>query len=153
MTLNSQNIELKSVLGNENETFTALSTTALIAKNAVPVSHKRIADNYIIIKRIYKFQAVQSRITSKDKALLEKYSFDKLENTNIQRINEELEVLKKLANSESAEIREEADNLMQIRTKELKYIIASRYKNIDNELNNGYIALERYFEEITKHFA
>lgn len=153
MTINSQKIQLKSVLGNENETFTALSTTALIAKNAVPASHKRIADNYIIIKRIYKFQAVQSRITLKDNALLEKYSFDSLANISIQRVNEELEVLKKLANSEMTETRNDANELMQVRTKELKYIIASRYKNIDNELNNGYIALERYFEEITKHFA
>ena len=35
--------------------------------------------------------------------------------------------------------------------KELKSIIASRYVKISNEIYNGYKALERYLEEITKY--
>ena len=42
--------------------------------------------------------------------------------------------------------------LLQIRSKELKYIVASRYATITNEIYNGYKALERYFEEISKFY-
>ena len=45
------------------------------------------------------------------------------------------------------------DNPEMIRAKELKYIIASRYAGITNEVYNGYKALERYFEEITKFYS
>ena len=48
----------QSTFSSEDDAFTALSTSALLAKSAVPYSHRRIADNYVIIKRIYKFQAV-----------------------------------------------------------------------------------------------
>ena len=40
----------KSAFSSENDTFTSKSFAALLAKNNVPNSHKRIADNYFIIK-------------------------------------------------------------------------------------------------------
>ena len=55
---------IESAFSDENDKFTSLSTSALLAKNAVPQSHKRVADNYMIIKRIYKFQVIQSRISN-----------------------------------------------------------------------------------------
>ena len=45
----------QSAFSSEEDAFTALSTSALLAKSSVPYSHRRIADNYVIIKRIYKF--------------------------------------------------------------------------------------------------
>lgn len=149
MKKNIQAVALKSVLSSEPETFTTISTAALIAKNAVPVSHKKIADSYIIIKRIFKFQAVQAQLTEIEKNLLAKYSFEPLAYTDMNKMNEEISVLKDLSNSEDKIIASEADEIMQIRTKELKFINSSQYKT--SELNNGYIALERYFEEITKY--
>ena len=43
---------VQSSLSNNDDAFTALSTSALLAKSAVPYSHRRVADNYVIIKRI-----------------------------------------------------------------------------------------------------
>ncbi len=141
---------IQSTLSTEDDTFTALSTSALLAKSAVPYSHRRIADNYVIIKKVYRFQAVQSRITNSELQLLKKYDFNTLEFSTIKQINDELVYLKKWSVSNNEALRKDSDQLLQIRCKELKYIVASRYATVTNELYNGYKALERYFEEISK---
>lgn len=46
----------KSAFSKEDEVFTSRSYAALLAKNTIPYSHKKLADNYIIVKRIFKFQ-------------------------------------------------------------------------------------------------
>ena len=144
---------IQSTLSTDDDAFTSLSTSALLARSTVPYSHRRIADNYVIIKRIYRFQAVQSRITNAEQQLLKKYDFNTLEFSTIKQINEELSYLKKWSTSNNEILRKDADELLQIRCKELKYIVASRYSNVTNELYNGYKALERYFEEITKFYS
>ena len=144
---------VQSAFSNDEDAFTALSTSALLAKSAVPYSHRRIADNYVIIKRVYRFQAVQSRITSSEIQLLKKYDFNTLEFSTIKQINDELSYLKKWSTSTNDLLRKDADALLQIRSKELKYIVASRYTSISNEIYNGYQALERYFEEISKFYS
>jgi hypothetical protein len=142
----------QSAFSSEDDAFTALSTSALLAKSSVPYSHRRIADNYVIIKRIYKFQAVQSRITNAERQLLQKYDFNTLEYSTIKQINEELSYLKKWSASSNDLLRKDADTILQIRSKELKFIVASRYTSITNEIYNGYKALERYFEEVSKFY-
>ena len=144
---------VQSSLSNDDDAFTALSTSALLAKSAVPYSHRRVADNYVIIKRIYRFQAVQSRINNSELQLLKKYDFNTLEFSTIKQINEELSYLKKWSTSNNELLRKDADNLLQIRCKELKYIVASRYATVTNEIYNGYKALEKYFEEISKFYS
>ena len=144
---------VQSAFSSEEDAFTALSTSALLAKSAVPYSHRRVADNYVIIKRVYRFQAVQSRITNAERQLLQKYDFNTLEFSTIKQINEELAYLKKWATSNNDLLRKDADMLLQIRCKELKYIVASRYASITDEIHNGYKALERYFEEISKFYS
>ena len=144
---------VQSSLSREDDVFTALSTSALLARSAVPYSHRRIADNYVIIKKVYHFQAVQSRITNSEIQLLKKYDFNTLEFSTIKQVNDELSYLKKWSTSSNELLRKDADQLLQIRCKELKYIIASRYSTITNELYNGYKALERYFEEISKFYS
>lgn len=143
----------QSAFSSEEDAFTALSTSALLAKSAVPYSHRRIADNYVIIKRVYRFQAVQSIISNTERQLLQKYDFNTLEFSTIKQINEELSYLKKWSTSSNELLRKDADALLQIRSKELKYIVASRYATISNEIYNGYKALERYFEEISKFYS
>lgn len=143
----------QSAFSSKEDAFTALSTSALLAKSSVPYSHRRIADNYVIIKRVYRFQAVQSRITSSEKQLLQKYDFNTLEYSTIKQINEELSYLKKWSTSSNDLLRKDADALLQIRCKELKYIVASRYSAITDEIHCGYKALERYFEEISKFYS
>ena len=142
----------QSAFSSEDDAFTALSTSALLAKSSVPYSHRRIADNYVIIKRIYKFQAVQSRITNAERQLLQKYDFNTLEFSTIKQINEELSYLKKWSASSNELLRKDSDTILQIRSKELKFIVASRYASITNEIYNGYKALEKYFEEISKFY-
>ena len=103
----------RSAFSREEEVFTSRSYAALLAKNIIPYSHRKIADNYVIVKRIFKFQAVMSRISNAEKA--------------------------------------DADLILEIRTKELKFIVANRYANISNEIYKGYLALENYFQEISKY--
>ena len=144
---------VQSSFSSEEDAFTALSTSALLAKSSVPYSHRRVADNYVIIKRVYRFQAVQSRISNAEKQLLQKYDFNTLEFSTIKQVNEELSYLKKWSTSSNELLRKDADALLQIRCKELKYIVASRYATITDEIHNGYKALERYFEEISKFYS
>lgn len=142
----------QSSFSSSDDTFTSLSISALLAKNSVPYSHKRAADNYVIIKRIYKFQVVQSRISNAEIALLKKYDFNTLELSTINQVNDELAYLKKWAFSANEQLQRDSDEIIQIRAKELKYIVASKYTALSDEVYNGYRALERYFEEITKYY-
>jgi hypothetical protein len=48
-------------------------------------------------------------------------------------------------------LKNDADEIIQIRAKELKFLAASRYVNITSEIYAGHKALERYFEEISKY--
>ena len=96
---------------------------------------------------------MQSRITNQEHQLLKKYDFNTLEYSTIKQVNEELSYLKKWSTSGNEMLRKDADMLLQIRCKELKYIVASRYSTVTNEIYNGYKALERYFEEISKFYS
>ena len=143
-------ITSKSSLSNMTEPFTSHSLAALLAKNEIPYSHKRLANNYTVIKRIFKFQAVQSRITQSERDLLAKYDFNTLEFTTAKQMYEELDLLQKWSSSSIDALREDSDKIMEIRTKELKFIDANCYATISNEIYKGYVALTRYFEEISK---
>lgn len=140
-----------SSLSGENDKFSSLSTSALLARVGVPTSHILVADNYMFIKKIYGTPVVKSRISNKEKALLGKYDFNQLEYTTIKQINEELELLKKWSMSLDESLKADADKIVEVRAKELKYLAASRYTLITNEIYNGYMALEKYFEDITKY--
>ena len=57
----------------------------MLAKSGVPYSHRRIADNYVIMRKIYGFQIVQPRITNVERSFLGKYptrTFEALVNVN-----------------------------------------------------------------------
>lgn len=139
----------KSAFSNENDTFTSCSIAALLAKNGVPLSHKRIADNYLVIKQIFKFQIGVNRITNVEKALLEKYDFNVLEYTTTQQMYKELMLLQKWSMSDDEKLRQDSDNILQIRISELKYLEASSYASISNEIYNGYKTLLQYLKEIS----
>lgn len=141
----------KSAFSKEDDSFTSRSYAALLAKNTIPYSHRKVADNYIIIKRVFKFQAVMSRINNTERALLAKYDFNVLEYTTVKQMYEELELLQKWSSSQDVKLKSDADQILEIRAKELKFIDANRYVNISNEIYKGYIALEHYFEEISKY--
>ena len=151
--INTENtmITEQSALSDENDKFSNLSTSAMLAKVDVPRSHVLVADNYMVIKKIYGSPVVKSRITNQEKALLAKYDFNPLEYSTIKQINEELVLLKKWSMSQDVNRKNDSDEIINIRCKELKYLAASRYTLITNELYNGYMALEKYFEDISKY--
>ncbi len=138
-------------LSSENDSYCALSMSALLASGEVPASHKRIADNYMIIKKIYGFNTLQSGISNVDKNRLLKYDFSPLEFSTMKQINEEIEYLKKWSTSMDPILRSEADEILNIRVKELKYLNANKYAMLSNEFYNGFMALEKYFETISKY--
>lgn len=138
----------KSTFSNENDVFTSKSYAALLARNVVPPSHRKIADNYVIIKRVFKFQAVLSRISNTEKSFLAKYDFNTLEYTTMKQMYEELELLQKWASDSN--LKEDAEKILEIRVKELKYLDASHYASVSNEIYNGYMALEHYLQEISR---
>ena len=141
----------RSAFSNNEEVFTSRSYAALLAKNTIPYFHKKVADNYIIIKKVFKFQAVMPRISNVEKALLAKYDFDTLEYTTVKQMYEELALLQKWSMSQDEELKKDSDAILEIRTKELKFIVATSYANISNEIYKGYLALENYFIEISKY--
>ena len=139
----------KSTFSNESDIFTSRSYAALLARNSIPYFHRKLADNYVIIKKVFKFQAVMSRISNVEKALLKKYDFNTLEFTTMKQMYEELTLLQKW--SVDPKLKDDAEKLLEIRVKELKFLDASRYASISNEIYNGYMALQRYFEDISKY--
>ena len=151
MSLNTPKTLKKSTFSTENDEFNELSTTALLARKSVPALHRELANNYVLIKKIYKFQAVKSALTQMDRAMLAKYDFAPLAETTIEKVNKELELMRNMSADESEEKRNDADELIKIRTKELKYIVATSYASISNEIYKGYLALENYFIEISKY--
>lgn len=123
----------------------------MLARGEIPESHRRTADNYMVIKKVYGAPVVMPRITNKEKALLSKYDFNLLEFSTIKQINEELSFLKRWSMSLERNLKVDADEIIQIRAKELKFLVASRYVSLTSEIYSGYKALERYFEEISKY--
>lgn len=142
-------ITSRSGFSRVDEVFTSRSVLALLAKNIIPYSHRKIADNYVIIKKVFKFQVVMPRITNKERALLAKYGFNTLEYTTVDKMYEELAQLQKW--SQDAQMKEISDLIMEIRAKELKYIVATGYATVSNEFYKGYLALENYLIEISKY--
>lgn len=138
----------KSTFSSDSDVFTSRSYAALLARNVIPAAHRRLADNYVIIKRIYKFQAVMSRISNTEKNLLKKYGFNTLEFTTMKQMYEELALLQKWSGIDS--MKDDAEKIFEIRVRELKYLDASRYASISNEIYNGYLGLELYLQEISR---
>ena len=102
----------------------------------------------MVIKRIFGFSAVHSRISNYERSILKKYGFDVLESSTISQINHQLEQLKIWSNSNDAYVKAYADEIFEIRIKELKYLRASNYSTAVGEFYDGYKALERYIEYV-----
>jgi hypothetical protein len=81
--------------------------------------------------------------------LLEKYDFNTLEFTTMQQMYKELVLLQKWSVSDDEKLRQDSDDILQIRVAELKYLEASSYATVSNEIYNGYKALLQYLKEIS----
>lgn len=138
---------------NNDDLCSDLDTSALLAKASVPFSHRRIADNYVILRKICSFQVVQPRISKIETALLMKYSFNTLENTTISKVNQELALLKQWSISTNDELRADSDEILRIRVKELKFMLSNNYTVNSNEVFKGYKAIETYLKNINSYCA
>jgi len=136
---------------NIEQEKTSLGASVLLARSEVPDSHRRYADAYMILKTHYGMPVINTAITLDEKRLLAKYDFNTLEYSTIKQINDELNIMQGWSESANKELVKASDVIMGIRVKELKSIIASKYVKISNEIYNGYKALERYLEEISKY--
>jgi len=121
-------------------------------RKGVPESHRRVADNFMIIKKIFGQMVVQPQITEEEKSLLGKYDFSSLELSTSKQIEDELIFLKRWSYSRNKELQDAADKIIFIRAKELKSLIATRYVSVKKNYD-GYKILEKYLEEISKYFA
>jgi len=136
---------------NIEQEKTNLGASVLLARSEVPDSHRRYADAYMILKTHYGMPVVNTQITLDERKLLAKYDFNTLEYSTVKQINDELTIMQNWSDSADKSLISASDAIMAIRVKELKSIIASKYVKISNEIYNGYKALERYLEEISKY--
>ena len=145
--LNKSTIE---VLNLENEKNN-LGASVILARNEVPDSHRRQADAYMILKTHYGMPVINPSINLDEKKFLARFDFNPLEYSTVKQINDELIIMQDWSYSLDKDLAQASDKIMAIRVKELKSIIASKYVKISNEIYNGYKALERYLEEISKY--
>ena len=125
--------------------------SSMIDRSSVPPSHKRIADSYMFIKKMYGSLMPFGQISTKERNLLAKYDFAQLEYSTTNQIKEEIEFLKKWSFSQDKQTSKDADDILQIRVKELKNIVSNRYVFVSNEIYTGFKVLEQYLERISKY--
>ena len=146
-------IDITKVVDSREDYGSELPISAMLAKSGVPYSHRRIADNYVFMRKIYEFQIVQPRITNSERSFLFKYNFNTLENTTIGQVNTQLALLKSWSMSTEDKLRNDSDTLLQIRVKELKFILSNKYALATNEIYNGYKAIDVYLNEMNKFYS
>ncbi len=128
-----------------------LGLESMIKRSAVPASHKRIADTYMFIKKMNGSFMTYSQITVHERELLSKFDFAPLEYSTPNQIKDEIEFLKKWSSFQDEKMSKTADEILQIRVKELKNIISNRYVFITNEIYTGFTVLEQYLENISRY--
>ena len=144
--------EMEKVRVSAEDSASELETSSLLAKSSVPYSHRRIAGKFVILKQICKFQIVQPRISLTEENLLKKYHFKTLENTTISTANKELAQLKEWATSTDDTLRNDSTKLLNIRIKELKFMLSYNYTKSSEEMYNGYKAVDTYLTGVTKYY-
>lgn len=131
---------------NANEAFENISLQSLFRKSRISPKQKEIANNYMVIKKIFGFSAVNSRITNSESALLKQYGMRPLEETTSRTMFNELETLIEWAQTGDYVKRGHSDNIFEIRVKELKFLQANNSLIKLGELYDGHLILEKYIE-------
>ena len=135
---------------NDYDYYNNLNTSLVLAKTHVPLKHKQLASNYVLIKKIFGASAATIPITNADRATLARHGFLPLENSTIFQINRQIEQLKNWANSGDILLSAYANELFEVRIKELKFLRFSFSTDRRSEFNDGFKALEKYIEYIAK---
>ncbi|MBQ8635950.1 hypothetical protein IJX73_02715 [bacterium] len=133
-----------------NDYYSNINTSVALGKTQVPIRHKQLASNYVLIKKIFGSCAAVIPITNADRAVLNRHGFAPLEHTNISSINKQIEQLKAWSNSGDILLGAYANELFEIRIKELKYLRLTVTSGRSVEFQDGWEALEKYIEYIAR---
>ena len=133
-----------------NDYYANINTAVALGKIQVPIKHKQLASNYVLIKRIFGSCAAVIPITNADRAVLSRHGFMQLENTTISQMNRQIEQLKSWSNSGDILLGAYANELFEIRIKELKYLRLTTTPARTSEFQDGYQALEKYIEYVAR---
>lgn len=135
---------------NVSEYYSNINTAVALGKTHVPIKHKQLAANYVLIKKIFGSCAASIPITNADRAVLSRHGFLPLESTSIEQINRQIEQLKNWSNGGDILLATYANELFEIRIKELKYLRLTTTAGRSVEFQDGYKALEKYIEYIAR---
>ncbi len=135
---------------SSNDVYSNINTAVALGKSQVPIRHKQLASNYVLIKRIFGSCAAVIPITNADRAVLSRHGFMPLEHSTISQINKQIEQLKSWANSGDILLGAYANELFEIRIKELKYLRLTINSGHSIEFQDGWEALEKYIEYIAR---
>lgn len=135
---------------NVSEYYSNINTAVALGKTHVPLKHKQLAANYVLIKKIFGSCGASIPITNADRAVLSRHGFLPLENTSIEQINRQIEQLKNWSNGGDILLAAYANELFEIRIKELKYLRLTTTNGRSVEFQDGYKAFEKYIEYIAR---
>lgn len=147
-TIRSQNSMQSLSINTYTREFGSLS---LLNRTNIPASHKRIADSYVFVRRVFGTPVVHNNLTEAEVKLLSRFDFYPLEYTTSSQMEQELEFLRKWSSERDEDLRAAADSVILLRSKELKHLIATNYISVKRNLHDGYKVLDRYFQEISKY--
>ena len=97
-----------------NDYYSNINTSVALGKSQVPIKHKQLASNYVLIKKIFGSCAAVIPITNADRAVLSRHGFMPLEHTSISQINRQIEQLKAWSNSGDILLGAYANELFEI---------------------------------------
>lgn len=135
----------------DSDVLNSLGMVAMTARSEIPPAHRRIADSYLLKKKIYGNPVIRGQITQEEKLLLMKYDFNRLELSTIRQINEELAFLQQASVSLDRNLRVDSEKILEIRSRELTFLAATKFSVITSEIFNGYMAIEEYFNLVSSY--
>ena len=133
-----------------NEYYSNINTAIALGRVHVPLKHKQLASNYVLIKKIFGPCVASIPITNADRAALARHGFQTLENSTIAQVNRQIEQMKNWANGGDILLCAYANELFEIRIKELKYLRLTVSAGRGVEFKDGYKAFEKYVEYIAR---
>ena len=127
-----------------------ISIQGLFLHSKIPVFQKSVASNFATIRKIFSNIIVQPKVSNTDINFLIENGLNPLQDTDGEKMIEELEALIEMENSNRENLVELAQEIFKIRVKELKYLLWSVSEMKLYEFKNGYKVLEKYLEFASK---
>ena len=91
--LNCYYSTIKKEIKNEDY-YSNINTAVALGKIHVPLKHKQLASNYVLIKKIFGSSIASIPITNADRATLSRHGFLPLENSTVSQVNRQIDQLK-----------------------------------------------------------